>query len=258
MRIEFDAHAHVYPAHDAAAAFEAAVARLESPWRALLLTEARGCSFFRDLAAGRRACPGWTVTAFARDPAAVRVERAADRAGVVLVAGRQVVARERVEILAWGCDADLADGRPAADTVEAVLAVGGIPALAWAPGKWMFARAAVVSALLDRFPPRLLWLCDSSLRPPGWPEPDAMRRARAEGRPLLAGSDPLPFLGEERRQGQYRTRMDGPLDEERPAASLLELAGRPGAAVVAGHRSGWLEMAARLRRHAAAKRVPGP
>lgn len=253
MRIEVDAHAHLYPVHSPDAAFDAAVRRLPASVRALWLTEAAGCHFFRALASGEVPCSRWSGATCAEDPAAVRMQRREDGAAVFVIAGRQIVTRERVEILAWGGDAVVPDGLSAAETVEAVRAAGATPALAWAPGKWMFARAAVVEALLRRFDPAALWLCDSSLRPPGWPEPAPMRRARGEGRPVLAGTDPLPFPGEERRQGQYAVRLEGAFDARQPSLSMLRLAAA-GPAELIGARSGWVDVFRRLRRHAAARR----
>lgn len=252
MPIEADAHAHLYAVHAPDDAFDAAVRHLTAPVRALWLTEAAGCRFFRALARGEVPCSRWSGAVCPEDPSAVRMERSGDGAEVFVIAGRQIVARERVEILAWGRDAEVPDGLSAAETVEAVRAAGATPALAWAPGKWMFARAAVVEALLRRFEPAALWLCDSSLRPPGWPEPAPMRRARGEGRPVLAGTDPLPFPGEERRQGQYAIRLEGAFDARQPAVSMLRLAAA-GPAELIGARSGWVDVFRRLRRHAAAR-----
>ena len=55
-------------------------------------------------------------------------------------------------------------------------------------------------------PEPLLKIADmalTSLRSLGWPAPRLYRAARRAGRPLLAGSDPLPFPGEEDLAGSY-------------------------------------------------------
>lgn len=130
-------------------------------------------------------------------------------------AGRQIVARERVEILALACTEKIPDGLPAGDVVHRVRGAGGVPVLAWAPGKWMFKRAEVVRRLLDEFGQEELLLGDSSLRFIGWPGPGPMKKWRT-----LAGSDPLPFAGEEEQAGCYGIRMQFDFDESRPVSSL--------------------------------------
>jgi hypothetical protein len=47
--------------------------------------------------------------------------------------------------------------------------------------------------------------------------------AQQLGRPILRGSDPLPFRDEMARPGRYGVVLDGPVDLTRPAASLKAL-----------------------------------
>jgi hypothetical protein len=171
---------------------------------------------------------------------------------LILFPGRQVVARERVEILALTLEEAVADGRTAVDTVAEILDLGGVPVVGWAPGKWFFERGEVVRGLLDRFAPGDLLIGDTSLRPLGWGEPRLMRAGRERGFGVVAGSDPLPAAGEEAWLGRYAARLEGEWDAGRPVASARRLlrAGA-GAAARRGRRGGIAIAAWRIGRHMA-------
>jgi hypothetical protein len=161
-----------------------------------------------------------------------------------LVAGRQIVTRERLEILALAMRAAIPDGLPAGDVIRRIIAAGGIPVLAWSPGKWLFGRGQPARDLVAS--DRRLSLGDTPLRPALWPEPRLMQLARARGAAVLPGSDPLPFAGEERYAGTYGFIYRGAFDADRPAAFLARLPAEPAAIVPAGARCGAWAVARRL------------
>jgi hypothetical protein len=151
------------------------------------------------------------------------------------------------------------DGLAAEDAVGRVSSTGALPVLPWAPGKWFGGRGRLVATLMDRFGPSAVALADTALRPIGWPTPVLIRRGLREGFRVLAGSDPLPFAGEEGRIGRYATVVDGPLDPDEAAASILRLLGPGGPPLLTvGRRPCFPATALRLLRHARAKRAPGP
>jgi hypothetical protein len=240
MRIIADTHAHWYDTYASevflrhalsnlrARAAEVAANGTAADWRGVLcLAERAGESRFAALRAGRGIPPGFRVEPLA-EPAAVRI---GDKSGAALwlVAGRQIVPRERIEVLALGADPDIPDGETLADTLAAVRAGGAWPAIAWAPGKWWFGRGRLLRALLARSAPSEFALGDSPMRPVGWPEPRLMTLARARGFRVVAGSDPLPPPGEERQAARYVCAFDAPFDDTRPASSLRAAlaSGRP-------------------------------
>ncbi len=223
-----DTHVHFHPAHRLGKACLRAESQLRrlaesagapAAARVLLLTEGAGHQAFADLRAGRlrperhevRVSPG-------DEPEALRM-RVGD-AELHVLAGRQVVAAERIEILALAVDAAIPDGRPLAEIVQRVCDAGGVPVLGWAPGKWMFRRARVVAALLRQYGPETLLLGDTSLRPLGWGEPGLMRAARARGYRVVAGSDPLPIPGDDAVMGSYASLFEAPFDPARPVAAV--------------------------------------
>jgi len=142
------------------------------------------------------------------------------------------------------------DGLPAAEVIRRVLAAGGIPVLAWAPGKWWFQRGRVVAELLRCFPPEQVLLGDTSLRPLGWGEPCRMRAARRQGYGMVAGSDPLPFVGDDRHMGTYGTLLPGDLDLRRPVTSARDALRQSRAGVrLLGRRGDPVTVARRLWRN---------
>jgi len=79
------------------------------------------------------------------------------------------------------------------------------------------------------------------------------REARARGFAVVAGSDPLPFRGEERFVGSYASAVDAALDPVQPLASLRALLGDATTAWTrAGRRPGlWTALRRQWRlRHA--------
>lgn len=232
MKVVADTHVHLYPCYDVGRALSVLAANLRRAAPAGdavclgFLAERHDCAVHAALRDGRRVPADGFEVAPAPDGRAVIVRTGDDRArdDVYLLPGRQVVARERVEILALATEASVPDGLPAAEAVARVLDAGAVPVLAWAPGKWFLERGKVVRALIDRFAERGLLIGDSTLRPGVWPEPRLMRLARARGCRVLAGSDPLPFPGEEAMPGTYASLLEGsfnPADALASAASLL-------------------------------------
>jgi hypothetical protein len=255
-RLIADGHVHLYPFYD----LPRAVASLEGNLRrhgvsgipAGFLAERSDCHIFEDLGQGRQRMPGLDFRPAGEGCLALRGE-AGPR--LLLFAGRQIVTAERLEVLALTVDLPLADGLPVSRVVEHVRAAGGVPVLAWAPGKWFFKRGAVVAKLLRGSSAGELLLGDTTLRPTLWAEPRLMRLARRRGFGILAGSDPLPFPGEEGNLGRYATVLEGDIDIARPVAGVRRiLSSCGGVGPPVGTRGGIGETLRRLQRNARAKR----
>jgi hypothetical protein len=249
-----DTHVHLYPGYDlraavaAAARHLAALAGSEAAIRVLFLTERADCRVYGDLAAGARAIPGVAVRTCSEPGALLAGDGAQE---VYLIAGRQLVTRERIEVLALGADLDLPDGAPIRDTIPAVRAGGATPVLPWSPGKWLFSRGRAVAELLESSEPGEFSLADSALRPAFSPEPHLLRAAREKGFAVLAGTDPLPLPGEEARIGAYGVLARTGFDREAPLSSAQRLLS--GTLAIVGRRCGLLGVLSRLVRHRLAR-----
>lgn len=231
MLLTADGHVHLYPCYDAKTALDSLRRNLArtagtAAVQLAFLAERSDCHFFRELAGRGPAMLRAPVQVDKLDNALLlREEGYPD---LYIFAGRQVISAERVELLALTTDAAIPDGRPAVEAVGLIQRTGGLPIVSWAPGKWFFSRGRVVARLLERFQPGTLLVGDTSLRPVGWPTPLLMRRALTRGFGLVAGSDPLPFAGEERILGTYGMQMKAAFDREDPVGSMRAVLARPG------------------------------
>ena len=136
---------------------------------------------------------------------------------LLVIAGRQVVSAEGLEILAQATTARFTDGLPAAELLETMAAADAIITLPWGVGKWLGKRGRLLDRLLAADHEGRLLLGDNGGRPAWWRE----RRLRL--RPVLRGSDPLPIAGDASRIGSFGSILEGELSREHPAADLRSL-----------------------------------
>jgi hypothetical protein len=248
MRLIADTHMHFYPCYDAAAMRHLADNLGELSGNAVkigFLAERRDCNFLAQIAAGG-ADLGVFKAQPSSEPDAVSIHRDG-KLVLYLIAGRQVVTAERIEVLSLASRLNIAEGLPADETVRSILNAKGVPVLSWAPGKWFFERGNVVRRLINRFKPGEVLIGDTSLRPMLWATPWLMHEAGKRGLKILAGSDPLPFAGEEKYMGTYATIMEGEFNADKPATSMRNLMLSPDfAPVLTGLRCGPIEVARRL------------
>ncbi len=227
-----DAHVHVYPAFDASRLLSQASQRAEAlaaPFL-LLLAESAGHDWYRaarEAAAGGRGPLGATA-----EPLALQLQDCAPASSVFVVAGRQIVSTEGLEVLGLALDPDCAAAaivdrtRCAEELLEALLDADAVAVLPWGFGKWLGERGRRVAELArqDRLRDHArFFLGDVPQRCWPWPRP-AVFEAPAR---VLCGSDPLPLPGGEARVGCLGFRIEASLDAQQPARSLLSaLTGR--------------------------------
>lgn len=218
---------HLYPCFDRVALLRAALARagaLGGPL-CLLLCESSGHQAFRELCEGR-AAGGALAVRPTSEAISLQVSEPGAAGSLYLVAGRQFVSSEGVEVLALGLEPDsplaaTADReRPASWLLERALETAALAVLPWGLLKWTGARGRLVNQLarercFGAHPSFLLG--DVAQRCWPWPEPRLLREHR-----VLAGSDPLPVPGAERRVARYGTRVQGSLLPHAPARSLFD------------------------------------
>lgn len=266
-----DAHVHCHPGFDRGTFLDAAAANLArgaaevglpGAARCLLLAERSGERWFEALAMGGAAgAGGWTIEP-TEEPEALLAR--SDRSGgdlLVLVAGRQMAAREGIEALALGTlagDRELRDGLPLDESLARAAARGALAVLPWGFGKWWGGRGRRVEEAMDSFEGMApLYLGDSAARPRGAPRPRLFREAARRGLAVLPGTDPLPFPSEIGRAGSYGAGLAGSFDLARPLASLRALLARPAGLRAFGRRAGWGDFALAQARMQLLRRRPG-
>jgi hypothetical protein len=212
----------------------------------LLLSEGRGERWFERLADEAEAIPGggwgaWSLERGEERTVVVARRRADPRDRLFLLAGRQIVSREGVEVLALVTDSYLADGLPLFDTLGWAHERGALPVLPWGFGKWSLSRGALVRQALARRGRQRLFLGDSAARPQLAPTPGLLRLAKEKRVHVLPGTDPLPLPSQTTRAGSYGFALSGPWDESAPARSLLrQLAAQLLQPAIYGRREGLL------------------
>lgn len=220
IRILMDAHVHFYPSYDLQTFLLAALDHLPrySPTdqRVLCLAERTGHTFFQSLAQDEIPLPSdrWRIVAW--DPeGAVKIRHRPTHRDLWIIAGRQYTTRENIEVCSLFSDAPVPDHMTARDTVRAIREeAGGLPALDWAFGKWLFARGKLVRRLLETNPPGTLPLIDTAMRPRGTLPPAVYATALRDGRPILAGSDPLSPPAEQTQPGRYAATFQIPVPDD--------------------------------------------
>jgi hypothetical protein len=212
--IALDSHVHFHECFDEEVFLNAAVSNVRrasagGPIPKLLvlcLTECRGVSWFESLRTRGVRGSGWNVRK-GLDSVSLKLTHP-DQMPVLLVAGRQIVCRERIEVLALGAREEVEDGQPVADVLTQVESIGALPVLPWGFGKWVGRRGSIVAKLIAEQPVGRLWVGDNAGRPHGTPRPKLFAEAELRGIHILPGSDALPFRDEVGKAGRVGFLMD--------------------------------------------------
>ena len=253
-----DTHLHLYPCFDLALAFNKFLDNTsvygKQPLRVACLAERHDCDYFDALAKGQTKLKGFCIEN--SDGNVLNLRRDSDALELSLLPGRQVISREKIEILALGCTEAIDDGQPAIDVIYQIMQLGQVPVLPWSPGKWFGERGKLIEKLINELKPGDLLIGDTPLRPYGWPVPRLMKLAKNKGFTIVAGSDPLPFSGEEHWLGAYHSVVHS---EEVCAANTIlhELKDQQNtlACESSGKRTNPFSLLNRLRKNAASKKL---
>jgi hypothetical protein len=120
---------------------------------------------------------------------------------LVIVAGRQMITKEKLEVLALLTETVFPDGASLATTVEAIRHSGGLPMVPWGVSTWAGERGKILSEFLSTQSSQEFFLGDMSSRPNFLTYPEQFIQAEAQGIKILPGSDPLPLRSEYCRPG---------------------------------------------------------
>ncbi len=238
-----DAHVHIYDCFElnhfldsAWLNFQSAASGHESgaPFSAvLLLSEATRDHWFLKLGEAARSKRSLNTQWRFRETDevdSIRVHGDDDRE-ILIVAGRQIVTAENLEVLALATASERSDGAAISETVEWVIEAGGIPVIPWGFGKWWGRRGKTLSQVLDRFRPDQLFLGDNGGRPALLGEPPQFASAKRENRKVLPGTDPLPFAPEAWRPGSVGFFYSDGLDSPTTAKGIRNRLREPGAGI---------------------------
>lgn len=236
QRLLIDGHVHAYDCFDEVAALCAAARNFHRQaqrlgWEdaflgVLMLTETAGDRWFeRRLDTPELADRSGTRWSLTTTPGALPALLAicTGRTPLLIVPGRQVITRERLEVLTLMTRDTVPDGLPLDEVLARARETSALTVLPWAVGKWTGKRGRLIEQCLIRYAgdPSLL-VGDNSGRPALWRTPRALARGRELGYRLLPGTDPLPLAGEEARIGTFGAALEHPLADDNPMADLRQ------------------------------------
>jgi hypothetical protein len=235
--ITIDSHVHIQDCFPLAEFFDCAFANLAGvdptgvplTNKVLLLAESGAADYFSQIAEAKpdsellSGLGRWSCVRLEED--SILLESSAGER-LFLVAGRQIVTSDRLEVLALATARKFRDGQSTQATLAAVAAAQALPVLPWGFGKWVGRRGRIVHDLLAEGRSTVPFIGDNGGRLRWWPTPASFAVATGHGIPVLAGSDPLPFASELSSVGSYGLKLNGEFDPSQPAASVRTLLGR--------------------------------
>lgn len=252
-----DTHIHLYPEYDLSRSFRCFLQNTahynDNATRVACLAERHDCQFFNQLAQNKVTPDGFSVTVI--DDKLLQLTQD-NGAYFFLLAGRQVITYENIEVLALACSSPIADQQPAAEVIDTVNQLGAIAVIAWSPGKWFTKRGQLVKQLINQMQPTDFMLGDTTLRPYGWATPRLMNLAQGKGFAVVSGSDPLPFTGEEKWLGSYFSTIE--TTEKLNPKEILNALKNQDSRIISCHQKGKRshahQLAYRLKKNADSKK----
>ncbi|MGB3511729.1 MAG: hypothetical protein WBA93_21320 [Microcoleaceae cyanobacterium] len=146
-----------------------------------------------------------------------------DNQKIFIIAGRQIVTAEKLEVLALISDSEFADNLPVETTIQNIVSKGGIPVLPWGVGKWLGKRGKILQTSLNSDTLPMVYFGDNSGRPNFWSRPAYFQIAEKKGWKVLPGTDPLPLKSEYSRPGSFGFVVEGEFDLAKPGKSIKEI-----------------------------------
>ncbi|MEL6492138.1 MAG: hypothetical protein AAFV85_21795 [Cyanobacteria bacterium J06634_6] len=226
-----DAHVHLHDCFDLAEFLDAARINFQIQSRqlgltgkkfgVLLLTECSGVAAFTNLvtqqASLNQQLSNWNISTTSEATSLRLTHTSGD--SLFIMAGRQVVTKENIEVLTLITEATIKDGLSLEETIQQAITSGSLPVLPWGVGKWIGKRGTLVSNQLAADADQL-FTGDNGGRPGFWPQSKLCQEHRQ-----LPGSDPLPLSDEVQRPGSFGfvTPVPAYWTEEEPASALKQL-----------------------------------
>ena len=265
MFLVADTHVHIYPFYDLKIVLDAAINNLNKlankskinsteVFKALFLAERFDCQFFQQLKLRKISLPPGYIAEYDEINELILISRK-DGERLAIFPGRQIVTKEKLEALALLTPQQFLDKLTLEETLLSIKAANGIAVLNWGLGKWLFARAKVIYQAAINGDLHPLCLGDCALRPWFWYEPLFSKLERLYSLPILAGTDPLYFKGEETLVGTYGIISNTSINLAKITPSIKKILSDPNLFAVAGKRNSTIKTIVRQLKtlHAPAK-----
>jgi len=234
LELLVDAHVHLQDCFDLSCFFDSAYQNfcsyVNSPdagfSAVLLLSEVAGVQQFDRLKAlcnkdkgGQQAELGSWRLFETQESAALEV-RGEHGEEMFIVAGRQIVTLEKLEVHALLTETQFPDGATLAETIHQIKSDGALPVIPWGVGKWLGVRGKVLLDFIRSDMSDNVFLGDNGGRPALWGTPRHFVDGRLKGMSVLPGSDSLPLAREVERVGSFGFKMHGGIVSKHPVSEL--------------------------------------
>ena len=233
--ILIDAHVHIHDCFDLKKFFDSAYANFKSAAQkighkeddftgVLLLAETYKDNWFqrlggyadgKDLPKGR-SMGNWL---FSRTNENISLlAESANSKKLILIAGRQIITEEGLEVIACATIENFEDGIPIENLINEIIKIDALPIIPWGVGKWLGTRGEIIKHnIAHHNSHHTIYMGDNGNRPKFWPQPKLLVQARQKCISVLPGSDPLPFVSESGRAGSFGFLMQDQIDPQKPA-----------------------------------------
>lgn len=214
-RLFVDGHVHIYSAEQATEALDAAsgnfyaaaqLADTVAGYGLLLLADPKNAPAFDWLCGLPAALAGqvpeaWSIVS-RPDEHTIHLTKAG-MLPLAILAGRQVISAENLEVLVFPRTVAGRDGGTLQSLVTSAISANGLAILPWGVGKWLGARGRLVRNILATITDDRLTVGDNGGRPSFWHKAAILQEANEKGITNIPGSDPLPVVGEIGRIGSF-------------------------------------------------------
>jgi hypothetical protein len=243
-----DGHVHLYPCYDVDKFFHSAVTNMaklstsrypgeENIEKILLFTEGQENDFFDRFKTDAILAKDSTFTFKKMKEQHAITLMSQEKPFCYILRGRQIVTKEKLEVLAVASNQQIPDGLPIREVIKKIIDKKEIAVLAWGVGKWFFKRGKIIKQVIDEIKSPYLLMGDNSGRPGFWPTPKLFQQAKKSDISLINGSDPLPFAEEVKKVGSFGFAIEGDFDPAEPGKSFRDaLLANPGSIYFLGSR----------------------
>jgi len=236
-----DSHVHIYDCFDVDILLDSALNNFQKAAKkhnttgqasvyVLLLTETKNESWFeRSLAnfnstdqENGNISKNWRGAVIEQSDVLLASRNDSPEAKIYIVAGHQIVTKEKIEVLALYSRQTISDGLSLAETVNLAVQENAIPVLPWGVGKWFGTRGKTIQSFLDSSGTGRLYLGDNGGRPGSWPTPTLFHVTKKKGISVLPGTDALPLERETSRVGSFGFYLDDSLSDGEAPCNYLK------------------------------------
>lgn len=189
----------------------------------LCLTESHRINYFKQLSekvGAYNKLNGWKVDLTSNENVIKLIDN--KKFEIFLVAGRQIVTKENLEVLAIGLVEDPEDGQPIEEVINYTANQKSISVIPWGVGKWTGRRKEIVEKIILQSGTFPIYLGDNGNRPFFLKKSDFFDLALKNGILNIPGSDPLPFKNGENKPGSFGFMIDDALDIDKPFDNIYE------------------------------------